>query len=483
MQSSHKKVVPKNFEEILKEYTKAIIKNQPKNVYKFSYKYFLNLSNKSSDKETTLTEQDRAAGVANLLVAYFFDSIVDEDKLKSSLNELVEHIPLLSSVIEKRKGETDLFVLKHVPNNIKITKKIVEDDVYDLFDIRKPGIIDYKEGGKLHSLMENVKTGTPTNPVNLPLQEPVMKITLLKTKTSNHSIIGVSLNHSVGDGQSFIQLMKCWEEIFNGKSRKDLLEFNHNRKLIFDKESDKEPTKEQLLKLGFFYPLNLQNLGIAFSKKYETTNLLFTNKRIKELKELVKIEERFSTHDVLCAYIWKLMAHIRFDVGDDHKCPLLFVMNYRQKTSFIPNNYFGNVTANMFTEITKKEIKECSFSELVKKLRGRITNFNDEDALLINKQFKGLKKPDSPFPWLYGSTFDDWRFFSDVMPVFGNSKCKRFSYTIPNGIVAPNFHIMIKTDEGITMCVQIVSEVFEKIKDINLTDSNAFVEIEKRLTL
>lgn len=422
--------------------------------------------------------------MANLLIVYFFDGILDEKKLATSLDQLVKYIPQLSSVIKSAeipnckngKYQGKQYVLEHVtPSNVKLYIRDGADELFDLFQLEKGGLLDFKEGGKLHQSVENIEVGIP-----LPKEKvPVMKVTLLKGDSK--CLLGVSLNHAVADGPAFARIMKIWESMYNGETK--LPEITYDRKPLFTPSKDyaqKQLSKEQLIKFGMYHPPNPENDRIAFSQKLVCKNLVFKKEDIEDLKKNLQTDQKISSFCVICAHMWKLYSSMRMDDKESQMYPLLFVLDTRKRVSFVKDSYIGNAVCNLIIELSKADILSKTITELSQLISSTIKGFKEQDFQDIIDEYE-RRTPTPPFNWRYGIHVDDWRHLTTSLPQLNGVNCKRLTYCPPGGMIAPNFSIMVKSGDGVAVSFPINADVYEKIKEIDLVKADAIEKVISKL--
>lgn len=87
---------------------------------------------------------------------------------------------------------------------------------------------------------------------------------------------------------------------------------------------------------------------------------------ISRLKDTVVLEERFTTFEILCAYIWKATSRA-LKLNLDGITVLIITVGIRNVPDPpLPEGYYGNAYIDVYVEILARELEESSISDIVK---------------------------------------------------------------------------------------------------------------------
>jgi shikimate O-hydroxycinnamoyltransferase len=265
---------------------------------------------------------------------FAYNTLIDEQRLLSSFNEVLNYFPPMTSKLELIDG-----AYWFRKNQEGYHFEVVRGDVsFDETDDRELFI----------------------DPVNTVEGEPLTRIRL--TQTPKGSVLGVSISHSVADGFSYFYFLAGWARIFHGKS---IVPPSHERALLnygYGKVGENQG-KELLENCGLF--LDKKRTDIDRDKlRWETIN--FSESELKSLlgEAQKECEVRLSFNDVVVATLWKrYMKQWRKNDSDDMtyiSCPF----DYRRFLTDFPKTYFGNAVALATISLSYENLMAASLAEL-----------------------------------------------------------------------------------------------------------------------
>ncbi|MDZ7261594.1 MAG: acyltransferase [candidate division KSB1 bacterium] len=165
-------------------------------------------------------------GSQPITFAFSYPTIIDSDILQKSLNETLDHFPILRSQLHKI-SETDYEFL------------MTEDGL--TFDVIESNLT-FEESRNIKQYIA---------PVNSIEGKPLTKITL--TQTPKGSILAVSISHALVDGFSYFHFLSSWARLCRGDR---IIEPYLDRKVLLSnlKPSTKTITSENIYTdCGLFY--------------------------------------------------------------------------------------------------------------------------------------------------------------------------------------------------------------------------------------
>lgn len=427
---------------------------------------------------TPLTNFDTRYAFIGLHFVYLFDYKLSEEQVKNGLQKALHYYPQLTGVLQECKNKTSKCAkleIKHgKPSDVQLV----------VSEYKGPDASNYKQWGKADSngilsdydnklLMQFVdrqETGYPYK-----LGTPVFKAKL--THVNDCSVLGVSINHSIADAESFFYFMRAWAQFSvlpEEKVEKKYKQPNHQREKVMKVSKDyKERVipKDKLIMHGMYYDLD----KVPPPKQGKNITLLsieFSEQDIKKLKEDAfngKAKDKLkivSTNDVICCHMWKLLAMLRTgeDRKDDTIFPVFIIYNFRKIWEGIGDNYFGNAVTYLILEATKKELVESDLSELVFRMRDAVQKFSVQDVQdaidVLERNVTPL--PKTPLDPTNGFTVTNWSKF-DILDVdFGKGKPFRL-YCPVEGAALWSSRIVSNDIGGVSFIIYLDDEVLGKV--------------------
>ncbi|CAH8364339.1 unnamed protein product [Eruca vesicaria subsp. sativa] len=172
--------------------------------------------------------------------------------------------------------------------------------------------------------------------------------------------IGIAVTHVLCDGYGVATIFNALTELASGKSELSVVPVWQRERLVgkLDGEPAKAPGAdyEGLMATSPYMP--------SGDMVTETVNIMAKN--ISRLKDTVVLKERFTTFEILCAYIWKSTSRaLRLNL--DGITSLIITVGIRHVLDPpLPEGYYGNAYIDVYVDITARELEESSISDIVK---------------------------------------------------------------------------------------------------------------------
>ncbi|KAJ4899344.1 Spermidine coumaroyl CoA acyltransferase [Raphanus sativus] len=172
--------------------------------------------------------------------------------------------------------------------------------------------------------------------------------------------IGTALTHVVCDGFGVAQIIHALTEFAAGKSEPSVVPVWQRERLVG--KIDSEPAK---VPGGHIASL------LATSPYMPTSDLAVNIKRLKDslMRECEFPEECFTTYEVLSSCIWKARSRA-LKLNPDGITVLAVAVGIRHVLDPpLPQGYYGNAYIDVYVELTVKELKESSISDIAKRVK------------------------------------------------------------------------------------------------------------------
>nr|ARU81129.1 CylO [Cylindrospermum licheniforme UTEX B 2014] len=287
-------------------------------------------------------------------VIFFYRTSVDCDLLTDSLKQVLSDFPIFAGVLININNNLCIDC-----NNKGVLFSTRKDDctldrvIKELPKINKKRVINIIDTKKA-----------------ILTQSPIMTIQLTYFACGGMTL-GVCWHHSIADMQSLMCFMKAWSNKVNNKEYVLPLIVKDRDKYFEDnveKNNNSIPgvryfNRMELLKTIFYILLG------AWTRI--NLNFYFSENELKNMKHefLENTNQRLSTNDVLCAYIFKIISELD---AYNEKSYLSIVVDYRARTK-IPSNILGNFVSTLNT-ITNHKVDPF---KLAQKLRESVDNFQN----------------------------------------------------------------------------------------------------------
>ncbi|KAL0866478.1 hypothetical protein Bca101_045596 [Brassica carinata] len=186
-------------------------------------------------------------------------------------------------------------------------------------------------------------------------------LTLQVTKFSCGGFtVGLAVTHVLCDGYGVATIFNALTELASGKSKLSVVPVWQRERLV--EKLDGEPAKvpgadyEGLMATSPFMP--------SGDMVTETVNIMAET--ISTLRDAVVLKERFTTFEILCAYIWKATSRASKLNLDGITVLIITVGIQNVLDPPLPKGYYGNAYIDVYVEIPVRELEESSISDIVK---------------------------------------------------------------------------------------------------------------------
>jgi len=303
-------------------------------------------------------------GSQPITFAFSYQNRIDPNVLLKSLDEALNHFPILRSRLNK----------------------ISEND-YE-FQIREDGLIyDVVESDL--AFEESKKIIQYISPVSSIEGKPLTNIKL--TQTPKGSILAVSISHALVDGFSYFHFLSSWARIGRG----DPIIEPYLDRSIFLKNSDystKTITPENIYTdCGLFYggrrrklqtgPINEEHIFIAA----ETIRSCIDDVKQKHNVSLTE-------NDVITAHLWKKYIPEWNKENDNPKTYVTCPFDFRRIMTDFPKNYFGCALCFATASIDFKELLKASIGDLAILIRNSVSKIKNDYILNYLNTLEGHRQ-------------------------------------------------------------------------------------------
>lgn len=289
------------------------------------------------------------AGSYPIEFVFTYNAIIEEKKLRSSLEETLNYFPPAKSTL--KIGDDGKYVFVSLEKG------------YSLDVINSP--LNFEDTEKRDQFIDPVKS----------LEGEILTRVRL-TQTPNGSVLGVSISHAVVDGFSYFYFLSSWARVFNGL---DVFPPSHDRNLLIKPAKGHENISPNLVlkDAGLFYD---QPRTEIHRDKLKWENVHISQDELKtHLGEAQKdCEVRLSFNDIIVGTLWKKYMKKWNKHKGDHLTYISCPFDYRRLLPDFPKTYFGNAVALATTPLSYDELMEAKLSELAVLVRNNIKSVNEE---------------------------------------------------------------------------------------------------------
>lgn len=350
-------------------------------------------------------------------VAFFYQTILPQEKLIHALEKIVTDFPIFAGVLIKKNHQ--LYIdcinqgiqmrIEHLPQRLSMRPDLSTLDTSVLVDRIHPG-------------------------QTLKYQKPLFTIRL--RYHPNGMTIGYSWHHTLGDMATFMAFLNAFSLCFQGQpyalpliveDREDYLEQRLRENGTYTKKNRIENLRYMSITdiLGFIKHICLPKKSLF---------LYFDKPTIEQLKENTQasVRETLSRSDVICAHVLSLILECRRDKAKKNQASI--TINFRQHLG-LDALVLGNYIDMLPIRFGKHE-SQAGIASLIR--RG-VTNYEQEylECLSIKdylEKFDELKKLNRVLP-------------TDLMPKYKNLIISNWSnfgiYSIDFGVQAPELFLPI----------------------------------------
>lgn len=348
---------------------------------------------------------------------YEFYGILDLEKIKKSLSNVLEIYPFIGGKITKDN------------NNYSI-------------DISNPMI----------KLIIN-------NNDNISSDDNFLFIVSLN-KNTNITILELYINHVIGDGRTINNILKTWSDIYQEKYiKKNIVMERYNTiskyKNIIDIKIDNN--------LNLYKTFNFRDIEFIINSPKLYKCIIEFNKR--EIKILKTISNSYSSLDSLSSYLYNVCNSIENERKLEHVCTSI---DFRKKIN-IDLDTIGNYVIVVFTNKinNKQNNKNFNLKNVSKHIRDSINSINNDiiDKCSNNIEYYRRLGKFEEYTYNIKDNFfvtDSWTTF-DINKINFGLSVKEF---IPPSVPIPYLTLYTKNNENIIANILIpdkLKNVFEKI--------------------
>jgi len=292
-------------------------------------------------------------GSQPITFAFSYSNKFDPEVLRNSLDETLEHFPILSSQLRKISENDYEFQI----NEDGLSFDIVESNLH------------FEEYSRIEQYI------TPVSSIE---GEPLTKITL--TQTPKGSILAVSISHALVDGFSYFHFLSSWARICRGD--RILPPYLQRAVLSSNIESrSKKITSEDIhTGCGLFYSDKRSKLETG---QHNHERIFISEETIKSYLGEINQEHNVSCteNDVITAYLWKKYIPMWYKENDDTMTYLTCPFDFRRVLSDFPKNYFGCALCFATAAIDFNGLLKASLGELALLIRNSVGKIKDDYIL------------------------------------------------------------------------------------------------------
>jgi shikimate O-hydroxycinnamoyltransferase len=289
---------------------------------------------------------------------------IDTVRLRSSLEETLEHFPLLAGKIVRISDEAYGFRLDRCAPSFQTTHSSISfDDAENFYELLDP--VASVEG------------------------EPLTRIKL--TQTPKGSVLGVSISHALVDGFSYFHVLSSWSRIFKGSP---IIAPIHNRELLIPEPSDhKEPVTpdDVLARSGLFWR---DKRGKLERDRIHWERFFLSRRMLAELSRQSQTEcnVRFSENDVIAAHLWKKYARQWSSGKGIPTAYLSCPVDIRRIPALLPKTYFGCAVCLVTTPMDYDELAASSLGKAALAIRSAVRSASSAYALGAMEVLQTLRR-------------------------------------------------------------------------------------------
>ncbi len=395
-------------------------------------------------------------------IVYFFSETIDAKALKTSLGKTLELFPLICGQLHREP--TGSLSIMETTDGVSFT-------VCDCSTALPEPANDHLSEYDACIFIERL------NPFNLTKKNCPLATFKLSRMSGGGSALGISIAHTLADGNGFFNFLNCWSLIHNEEPhtkpffKRNILDF----KKTASRKSFRTDRGLSGQCSGFKYMssagLVKSIMSILFKQHSMVTGTIhFTQSQLNAIKNEGSKNGRISLNDALCSHLWKCYADLTGLTGEK-KYRLLMPTNIRSKIEHpLAKNYFGNAVSHIIAEQSANKLTENSVTEMALEWRNTVKKV---DSTYIEEQMSWLKHHEEQKN-LFHVLADIDLFLGDLFitnfskfPVCNISfnSSKPFRTEIPL-IPAPGILFLLPAPEnkGINLCTHLPRALTNKLK-------------------
>jgi len=290
-------------------------------------------------------------GIGSYPIEFIFsyNRILDENSLRSSLEEIIKKFPTVSSKL------------------IKISEQAYA------FELSSEGLIFDVITSDL-SFEENTNKYKYINPVDTLEGNPLTKIRI--THTPKGSVLGVSISHAIADGFSYFHFLSSWARLFQGKAFYPPI---HQRSLLVSSQQKNNllSSKNVLSGAGLFLEGKRE---VIRKEDLKWESRIFEEEELKGLlaEAQKNIDIRLSFNDLVTAQLSKEFLSKWQNSRQEEPCYISCPVDFRRLLDGFPRTYFGNAVSLASTTIELGELNTSPLSDIALKIRSNVKKISDD---------------------------------------------------------------------------------------------------------
>ncbi|KAJ0250874.1 hypothetical protein HA466_0132960 [Hirschfeldia incana] len=267
--------------------------------------------------------------------------------LRKALSDLLLYYYPISGKLKRRKSDGK-FQLVCIGEGVPFVVATADHDLCSLNYVEN--IADEVAVQLVHELDVNFQSDNGCHPFSLQV-----------TKFSCGGFtIGLAVTHVLCDGYGVATIFNTLTELASGKSELSVVPVWQRERLVGT--LDGEPAKVP----GADYEGFMATSPYMPSGDMVTEAVTIMAENISRLKDTVVLKERFTTFEILCAYIWKATSRA-LKLNLDGITVLIITVGIRNVLDPpLPEGYYGNAYIDVYVGIPARELQESSISDIVK---------------------------------------------------------------------------------------------------------------------
>jgi len=304
------------------------------------------------------------AGSQPITFAFHYAQSLNPAILQKSLNETLEHFPLLRSRLQR-----------------------IPDDTFQ-FQIGKDGLI-FEVTESDTAFKKSTEINQFISPVKSVVGEPLTGIRL--TQTPNGSVLAVSISHALVDGYSYFHFLSSWARLCRGER---FLPPFPERSILLEKLASRQDSigaGEVLDSGGLFYGERRPELKAGGVKD---ERFFISNQTIKSHLEEARRTHKISLteNDIIAALLWKKYIPLWNRDSENGKSYMTLPFDFRRVLSGFPKNYFGCALCFATASSDFGKLAEATVSDLAVLVRNSVGKIKDNFIYQSLGTFDSLRR-------------------------------------------------------------------------------------------
>lgn len=308
-----------------------------------------------------LTVYDLTTGHVFTHRLLFFHKSLDGAELRASLARTLRSFPLLAG---RARRDPDGEVRVHCENAGARFLQVLAADPMPEYGPQHPPTAELKRYYQETSPYRVVDRDTPLL---------VVKLTQM---AGGGSALGVSIDHALVDGASFMQFLACWSSEHRGLGYPEPC---HDRSIVEELSAPARDGGAERGSTSFAVASRRQRMALIArllvnTRKTSTVRLRYTAEEVQAVKDAVMADldgtgQWVSTNDALVAHLWQCVGRLRAR-PDEARETLGLISDLRIRLGdAVPSNYFGNAVTNTLPTMTAGELRSRPLGSIAEAVR------------------------------------------------------------------------------------------------------------------